>query len=96
MARPFKLEVQESEAELKHRLHHAGHVSETEKLQMLWWVKSGQVSQQQEIATRLGRDRSTITRWLEKYRRGGLKDLLSINTAPSAKPSLNPSGLLSS
>jgi transposase len=83
MARPFKLEVQESEAELKHRLHHAGHVSETEKLQMLWWVKSGQVSQQQEIATRLGRDRSTITRWLEKYRRGGLKDLLR-STQPLA------------
>jgi hypothetical protein len=32
MARPFNLEVQESEAELKHRLQRARHVSETEKL----------------------------------------------------------------
>jgi transposase len=89
MARPFKLEVQESEAELKHRLQHAGHVSETAKLQMLWWVKSGQVTQQQEIAARLGRDTSTITRWIQKYRAGGLGELLRINTAPGAKPSLS-------
>jgi transposase len=51
---------------------------------MLWWVKSGQVTQQQEIAERLGRDTSTITRWLQKYRGGGLKVLLEINKAPGA------------
>jgi len=48
---------------------------------MLWWLKSGQVTQQQEIAQRLGRDTSTVTRWLQKYRRGGLVELLQINKA---------------
>jgi len=32
----------------------------------------GQVQEHQELAHRLGRDKSTITRWLQKYRRGGL------------------------
>ncbi len=88
MARPFNLEIHESAAELKQRLNHARRSEHTEKLQMLWWVKSGQVTQQQEIASRLGRDTSCITRWLQKYRTGGLAELLRINTAPGAEPIL--------
>jgi transposase len=85
MSRPFKLEITESEAELKKRLQHVRAAVQKEKLMMLWWVKSGQVKQQQEIGQRLGRDTSTVTRWLQKYRRGGLQELLQINKAPGAK-----------
>lgn len=56
---------------------------------MLWWLKSGQVSQQQEIGKRLGRDTSTVTRWLQKYRRGGLVKLLQINKAPGNDRKIN-------
>ena len=55
MSRRFKIEITESEAEMKKRLQTAREGSQKEKLQMLWWVKSGQVSQQ-EIGRRLGRD----------------------------------------
>jgi transposase len=82
MSRPFKIEITESEADLKKRLQHAREAIHKEKLQMLWWLKSGQVTQQQEIGNRLGRDTSTVTRWLQKYRRGGLVELLQINKAP--------------
>lgn len=89
MSRPFKLEIQESEAELKKHLQQVRDASQKEKLQMLWWLKSGQVTQQQEIAKRLGRDTSTVTRWLQKYRDGGLKKLLQINKAPGAERKLS-------
>lgn len=89
MSRPFRLEITESEAELKKRLQFAREAIHKEKLQMLWWVKSGQVSQHQEIAERLGRNPSTITRWLQQYRRGGLAVLLKIRKAPGAVPKLN-------
>jgi transposase len=82
MSRPFTIEITESEADLKKRLQQAREVTHKEKLQMLWWLKSGQVTQQQEIGQRLGRDTSTVTRWLQKYRRGGLVELLQINKAP--------------
>lgn len=82
MGRPFIIEITESEADLKKRLQHAREAIHKEKLQMLWWLKSGQVTQQQEIAKRLGRDKSTVTLWLQKYRRGGLVELLQINKAP--------------
>jgi hypothetical protein len=63
MSRPFNIEISESEAELKKRLQHVREAIHKEKLQMLWWLKSGQVTQQQEIGKRLGRDTSSITRW---------------------------------
>jgi transposase len=89
MSRPFKIEITESEAELKKQLQHVREALAKEKLQMLWWLKSGQVTQQQEIGKRLGRDTSTITRWLQKYRRGGLKPLLQVNKAPGNERKIN-------
>ncbi|MEH1840458.1 MAG: helix-turn-helix domain-containing protein [Nostoc sp.] len=55
--------------------------NQKEKLQMLWWIKSGQVKEQQEIGKRLAKDTSTVTRWLQKYRTGGLSELLKIKKA---------------
>ena len=46
MSRPFKIEITESEEELKKRLKTARLGSQKEKLQMLWWLKSGQVKEQ--------------------------------------------------
>jgi transposase len=85
MSRPFILEIAESEAELKKQLQQVREAIQKEKLQMLWWLKSGQITQQQEIGQRLGRNTATITRWLQKYRRGGLKALLAIHKAPGSQ-----------
>jgi transposase len=93
MSRPFTLEIQESETELKKRLQQAQRAIHKEKLQMLWWLKSGQVTQQQDIGKRLGRDTSTVTRWLQKYRRDGLKGLLEIKTAPGNPRKIPPNVL---
>ncbi|GAX44433.1 putative transposase [Tolypothrix sp. NIES-4075] len=56
---------------------------------MLWWLKSGQVKEQQELGKRLGTDTSTVTRWLQKYRLGGLSRLLEIKKAPGANRKIN-------
>ena len=93
MSRPFKIEIAESEEELKKRLQTAPLGNQKEKLLLLWWQKSGQVNQQQEIGLRLGRDTSTITRWLQKYRAGGLSSLLEIKKAPGAKRKINDEAL---
>jgi transposase len=82
MARPFHVEIQESAEYLEKSLHKARTVGQKEKLQMLWWLKSGQVKQHQEVAQRLGRNPSTITRWLQHYRQGGMQELLSLKKSP--------------
>ncbi|MGJ5673016.1 MAG: helix-turn-helix domain-containing protein [Nostochopsis sp.] len=89
MSRPFKIEIAQSEEELKKRLQTARLGNQKEKLIMLWWLKSGQVKEQQEIGKRLGRDTSTVTRWLHKYRSSGLSGLLEINKAAGAKRKIN-------
>ena len=85
MARPLKIEIGESVEYLEKSLRYAGTASQKEKLQVLWWLKSGQVSQHQELGRRLGRDSSTISRWLQKYRQGGLKALLAGKSSNSKR-----------
>ena len=98
MSRPFEIEIAESEEELKKRLQIANLGNQKEKLQMLWWIKNGQIKEQQEIGKRLAKDTSTVTRWLQKYRTGGLSELLKIKKAPGAKRKIPdvamPTGLI--
>jgi len=89
MSRPFYIEITETEEELKKRLQTANLGNQKEKLQMLWWIKTEQVKEQQEIGKRLARDTSTVTRWLQKYRTDGLSGLLEIKKAPGAKRKIN-------
>jgi transposase len=84
MARPFNLEISESAEYLSKSLKKARTAFEKERLQMLWWIKTEQVRQHKELSQRLGRDGSTVTRWLQKYRQGGLEKLLQVKTAPGA------------
>ena len=85
MSRAFEIEIAESQEELKKPLKIANLGNQKEKLQMLWWIKSGHVLEQKEIGEGLAKDTSTVTRWLQKYRMGGLSELLKIKKAPKAK-----------
>lgn len=84
MARLFNLEISESAEYLSKSLKKARTAFEKERLQMLWWIKTEQVRQHKELSLILGRDGSTVTRWLQKYRQGGLEKLLQVKTAPGA------------
>ena len=46
MSRQVKIEIAESEEKFKKRLQTAKLGNQKEKLQMLWWIKSGQVKEQ--------------------------------------------------
>jgi transposase len=85
MARRLVLEIQETAAYLEKSLKQSKKGSHKERLQLLWWLKTGQVRQHQELSERLGRSPATITRWLKQYRTGGLANLLTVKTAPGAE-----------
>lgn len=84
MARRLKLEITETVEYLEKSLKQAKSGSHKERLQMLWWLKTGQVSEHQELSYRLGRAPATITRWLSQYRQGGLPQLLEVKAHPGA------------
>ena len=85
MSRPFQIEISESLEELEKALKYATSASSKERLQMLYWLKSGQVSSRQALAERLGRDEATITRWLRKYKDGGCSSLPRSETCTLVK-----------
>jgi DNA-binding transcriptional ArsR family regulator len=82
MTRPFQVEIYQSREELEKALKQVTTASSKERLQMLYLLKSGQVASRQGLAELIGRDQATITRWLKKYKDGGLKGLLEVKSAP--------------
>jgi hypothetical protein len=62
MGRPFQIDISESLEELEKALKHAHSASSKERVQMLYWLKSGQVNSRRSLAERLGRDEATISR----------------------------------
>lgn len=86
MTRPFQIEILESLEELELALKHATTASSKERLQMLYLLKSGQVTSRQGLAELIGRDQATITRWVRKYKDGGRSSLLEVKHAPGQVP----------
>ena len=72
----YKLEIIETEADLKQRLRSQKTASDKERIQLLYLLKSGQATTIQSAATLLGRHRVTVQEWVRLYRRGGLAAML--------------------
>mgnify|MGYP002785417301 CR=1 FL=1 len=77
MSRPFSIEITESEKDLKKCFQHVWEATHKEKFQMLWWLKSGQVTQQQEI----GKCFQVLLDWLSQPL-GADWAILQVNQAP--------------
>ena len=72
MAGVYKLEITETEAELKQLLRTQKTASDKERIQLLYLLKSEQASTVESAAALLGRHRVTVQKWLRLYRTGGL------------------------
>ncbi|NEQ35847.1 MAG: helix-turn-helix domain-containing protein [Okeania sp. SIO3I5] len=93
MARQLILAIAESAESLEKQLKNSRTASQKERLQMLWWIKTGQITKHQTLAQLLGRNGSTVTRWLQKYRQGGLSELLAVKKAPGKSRHLTSEAL---
>ena len=77
MSGVVKVEIRETEEELKALLRKEKDVTCYEKLQVLYWLKTQMVDSVLSAAVRLGKHRTTIQRWLSSYRSGAITELLS-------------------
>lgn len=73
----IKIEINESPEELLEELKNSENIELKERIQALYWLKTHQVESTGAIASLTGKHRTTISRWLSQYRKGGLKGLLS-------------------
>jgi transposase len=76
MAGVYKLDITETPAELKHLLTTQKTVSDRERVQLLYLLKTEQAPTVQAAAAMLGRHRVTLQDWLRLYRQGGLEAML--------------------
>ncbi|MHC5827938.1 MAG: helix-turn-helix domain-containing protein, partial [Nostoc sp.] len=86
MGLKLQVEIKQSREELEKAVKYAAEASSKERLQMLYWLKTGQATSRRSLAERLGRDEATITRWLKKYKDGGYRGLLEVKQAPGKEP----------
>lgn len=76
MAGVYKLEIAESEEDLKQLLREQKTASAKERVQLLYLLKTKQAQTVKQAATLLGRNRTTLQQWLRDYRQGGLAQLV--------------------
>jgi transposase len=92
MAGICKIEIAETEEELKKLLSQQKTGSRKERLQLLYLLKTKKAQSVTEAASLLGRNRVTLQDWLKKYRDGGLEELLCKKVS-TGRPREIPSGL---
>jgi transposase len=88
MAGVYKLELTETETDLKQRLRTQKTASDKERMQLLYLLKTEQAPTVQEAAALLGRHRVTVQEWLRLYRRGGLAAMLGHKPRTGRRQSL--------
>jgi transposase len=76
VGRILKFTVQESREELSKLLKAETEVRKWERLQFLFWYKSGLVTSRKEMAALLDKSLPVMTEWIKRYEERGLKGLL--------------------
>lgn len=89
MAGVYKLEISESEEDLKQSLREQKTASGKERVQLLYLLKSKQAATVQQAAQLLGRNRVSVQKWLRRYRAGGLAEMLE-RKEPCGRPRAIP------
>jgi len=79
MSRTINLTIKETTEELQVLLRSETDVRKRERLQFLFWYKSGLVTSRKQISDLLGRNLSVITKWIKRYMNFGLKGFLKMD-----------------
>jgi len=79
MCRVFQFEVTEAPETLETLLKQEKDVRRRERLQFLYWYKTGQAKTRQALGKLLNRSQFAIGPWIDRYRRRGLTGLLHLN-----------------
>ena len=85
-----KIQISETEEELKRLLLQSTDSRIKEKLQALYWLKTKKLYTVTQIADLLGRHRVTVERWLDQYRKNGIEGILTRKKSPGRPRAVPP------
>lgn len=88
MKRSIKIQIAESQVELRLKVKQETDGRLKERLQFLYWLKTEKVKTLQEAAQFLGRHRNTISEWILAYETRGLAGLLERQSPPGRTPAI--------
>lgn len=91
MSGVIKIEILETVDELRQLLQSSQTKEVKERVQALYWLKSGQVQTTKAIASLIGKHRVTVSRWLSSYKAQGINALLTKGKSSGRKKKLSPS-----
>ena len=91
MSGVIKREITETVDELKELLKSTESQGVKERVQTLYWLKSEPVKTTQVLANLVGKQRTTVSRWLSSYRTGGIKALITKRTSSGRNKKLSSS-----
>lgn len=80
-----RIEIRESTEQLKHLMHLQTSASAKERLQVLYLLKSLQAKDISTAAQLVGRDRTTVQRWMLKYEAHGIEKLIATRSGQGRK-----------
>jgi len=89
--RVSQIEIKESTDQLKHLMHLQTSAAAKERLQVLYLLKSLNAESITHAAELVGRDRTTVQRWLLKYQAQGLEKLIAPRIGQGRKRCINDS-----
>ena len=93
MTKKLDLNIKETVPELKKLLHQQKSGRKKERILVLYLLKTQQAEDAFTTATVIGRNYSTVKRWLRIYRQGGLNGLLELKHGGGRTLSLPPNVL---
>jgi transposase len=90
MSGVIKIEILETVDELRQLLQTSQTKEVKERVQALYWLKSGQVQTTKAIAGLIGKHRVTVSRWLSSYKEQGINALLTKGKSTGRNKKLSP------
>ena len=79
MCRVFSIDILESQEVLEALLHREKDARKRERLQLLYWYKTGQATTRKALGKLLNRSQFCVGQWIACYRKKGLQGLLHVN-----------------
>lgn len=90
MSGVLKIEIVESVETLKLLLKQEKNPQKKERIQALYWIKTNLAETIGHLSALTGKHRTTVSRWLNSYRKGGLSKMLGIYKSSGRKAAIPP------
>ncbi len=90
MTGKLKIEIVESVETLSKLLKQEKNPQKKERIQALYWIKTNLAETIGYLSALSGKHRTTVSRWLSSYRKGGFSKMVDIYNSSGRKPKILP------